>query len=177
MKAALVGAGYAPAVVSEVTAYLSLVDDRERRVSALAGEPRLVEPESLAQSYAASFHREIFDSVEMLDSGALIRLLEPLGGVSEVRSYTKRLRDSSEVIALKTGRTYAYPSFQFDAAQHRLRPTVAQVNRALLASKDPWGAMAWWLSENQRWQGRRPIDYPDDAHLVALAEALSDDGF
>ena len=169
--------GYGPAVVGEVEAYLRLVDDRERRVSALVGEPRLVEVESVAQSYAASFHRHVLEEVETLGPEALVKLMEPLGGVSEVRSYTKRLRDSSQVIALKTGRTYVYPYFQFDRRKHRVRPVVAEVNRILLANQDPWGAMAWWLSDNPRWGHRRPVDHPDDAVLVALAGALSDDGF
>jgi hypothetical protein len=169
--------GYGPAVAGEVEAYLRLVDDRERRVSALVGEPRLVEVESLAQSYAASFHRQVLEDVETLGAEALVKLMEPLGGVSEVRSYTKRLRDSSQVIALKTGRTYAYPYFQFDRKKHRVRPVVAAVNRTLLAHQDPWGAMAWWLSENPRWGHRRPVDHPDDGRLVPLAGALSDDGF
>jgi hypothetical protein len=169
--------GYAPPVVNEVTAYLRLVDDRERRESVLVGEPRLVEVESLAQSYAASFHREMFNNVEMLDSEALLRLMQPLGGVTEVRSYTKRVRDSSEVVALKSGRSYVYPRFQFDPERHRVRPTVAQVNRSLLASQDPWGVMAWWVSENPRWGHRRPIDEPDDPQLLELVAALSDDGF
>lgn len=173
----LISVGYEPAVVGEVEAYLRLVDDRERRVSVLVGEPRLVEAESVAQSYAASFHREVLGNVEMLDSGALVKLMQPLGNVSEVRSYTKRLRDSSEVIALKAGRTYVYPHFQFDPEKHHIRPVVAKVNRILRANQDPWGAMAWWMSENPRWGHRRPVDHPDDGRLAELAGALSDDSF
>lgn len=169
--------GYSPAVADEVVSFLKLVDDRDRRVNSLAGEARLMETESVVQSYAAAFHREMLETVAMVDSSTLLGLLEPLGGVQDVRSFTKRLRDSSQVIALKTGRTFVYPLFQFDPGTHRVRDVVAQTNSRLLAAQDPWGALAWWTTPNPRWEQRRPIDSPDEPSLVALVDAGTDDGF
>ncbi len=69
------------------------------------------------------------------------------------------------------------PRFQVDADGRDVRPVVVAVNLLLLAESDPWGALAWWLSTNPRWGGRRPIDRPDDEQLVALAGALAEDGY
>lgn len=160
----------------EVVSFLRLVADRDRHVAALAGEPKLMETEALAQSYAGAFHREAFATVVMIDGGAMVALLEPLG-VTDARGFTKRLRDGSELIALKHGRAYVYPEFQFDPAKHKVRKVVADANLLLLAGRDPWGALAWWTSENPRWGRRRPIDYPDDERVVTLAGAVADDGF
>jgi hypothetical protein len=160
----------------EVVSYLKLVGDRERHIGALAGGPKLLESEALAQSYAGSFHREAFANVPMIDANVLVTTLEPLG-VQDVRGFAKRLRASSDVIALKQGRTYVYPKFQFDPAQHRVRTVVAEVNRRLLANRDPWGALAWWSTENPRWGRRKPVEHPDDKRVVALVEADLEDGF
>ena len=168
---------YGRPAAQEVAAYLMLVGDRERHVAALAGEPQLVETEALSQSFAGAFHREIFASVQMLAADALVTLLQPLRPPHDVRSFTKRLRDSSEVIALRTGRTYVYPAFQISAKEHRVRPPVAQANRRLLASRDPWGALSWWVTENPRWGHRRPMDFPDEPELAALVGADADAGF
>ena len=78
------------------------------------------------------------------------------------------LRDDSET---------RVPRFQLDADKRLVRPVVAAVNPLLLAERDPWGALAWWVSENPRWRHRRPIEHPDDEQLVALAGALDEDGF
>lgn len=100
-----------------------------------------------------------------------------LGPAKDARGFTRRLRRSSQVVALKHANTFVYPRFQFDFDRRVVRPVVAQVNRHLLASKDPWGALAWWLAEQPRWDRRRPVDHPDDVNLVSLVEADADDGF
>ena len=158
----------------EVSGYLTLVSDRDRHVEELAGRPQLVETESLRQTYAGLFHRRMFETVPMLNAASIAELLGP---VNDVRGYTKRLRDSSTVIALKRGNAYLYPAFQFDADRHKVRPTVSDVNEALGAAGDPWGALAWWTTPNPRWEHRVPIDHPDDQRLLTLVSAQAEDGF
>jgi hypothetical protein len=158
----------------EVSGYLTLVGDRDRHVEELAGRPQLVETESLRQTYAGLFHRRMFETVPMLTAASIAELLGP---VNDVRGYTKRLRDSSTVIALKRGNAYLYPAFQFDADRHQIHPTVSGVNEALGAARDPWGALAWWTTPNPRWKQRVPVDHLDDQRLLTLVSAETEDGF
>lgn len=161
-------------VADEVLAYLTLVTGRGRHVEDLAGAPRLVEPESLRQTYAGLFHRHIFETVPLLDASSVAAILGP---VQDIRGYTKRLRSTSTVIAVKRANTYLYPEFQFDRHRRCVRPVVARANEALDAARDPWGALAWWTAANPRWQRQRPIDHPDDVRLPALLAADTEDGF
>lgn len=140
----------------------------------MAGTPKLVDTEAVSQSHAARFHREVFDEVEVADGQEVADLLGP---AKDTRGFTQRLRRSSQVVALKHANTFVYPRFQFDYDRHTIRPVVAEVNRLLLASSDPWGALAWWLAEQPRWGRRRPVDHPDDMSLVDLVEADADDSF
>lgn len=158
----------------EVVAYLTLRQAREDNVERMAGAPKLVDTEAVSQSHAARFHRAVFDEVEAADAQEVADLLGP---AKDTRGFTQRLRRSSQVIALKHGNTFVYPRFQFDFDRRAVRPVVAHVNRLLLASSDPWGALAWWLAEQPRWARRRPVDHPDDVNLVDLVEADADDGF
>ncbi|MGH9064211.1 MAG: hypothetical protein ACRD0L_09630 [Acidimicrobiales bacterium] len=134
----------------------------------------MVEAEALGQAFAGSFHRQVFETVPMVGAA---RVAEVLGPVGDVRGFTKRLRDSSEVIAVRHGRAYVYPAFQLDAERGAVRPVVAEVNRRLRATSDPWGALVWGTAEQPRWGNRRPMDHADDRRLVALVGAEADDSF
>ncbi len=158
----------------EVTAYLAQVAARPRHVETLAGPPRLVEIEAQRQAYAGSFHRRLFAELPMLSAPAADEILGPVG---DVRGRLKRLRSSSQLVAVKRGNAFVYPEFQFDRSRHRIRPVVGRVNQALGAARDPWGALSWWTSPNPRWDRKRPIDHVDDAQLVELAEAEPGDEF
>ncbi|MHB8296266.1 MAG: hypothetical protein ACYDH5_16950 [Acidimicrobiales bacterium] len=158
----------------EVVAYLAMRSTREDNVERMAGAPKLVDTEAVSQSHAARFHRQVFNEVEVADAQEVADLLGP---ARDTRGFTQRLRRSSQVIALKHANTFVYPRFQFDFERHTVRPVVAQVNQRLRASTDPWGALAWWLAEQPRWDRRRPVDHLDDASLVDLVEADADDGF
>lgn len=158
----------------EVVSYLTLVRDRSQHVDHLAGAPRLLEAEVLSQSFAGLFHRHVFTTVEMASAEWVADLLGP---AKDVRGLTRRLRQSSEVVAVKDRNTFVYPKFQFDPERRRVREPVGRANRLLLAKEDPWGALAWWLAEQPRWGMKRPIDHPDDRKLMELVEADSDDSF
>lgn len=145
------------------------------RISSIAGEPRLVEVESLAQTYAGMFHRAMFDELHMVTARTLVGAIR---GGADVRGVAKRLRAKGDVIALKQANTYVYPAFQLDASRGRLWPHVTAANRLLGAQEDRWGALAWWTAPNPRWHRRRPVDHPDDERIVTLARAdLDDEGY
>ncbi|MFJ6982431.1 MULTISPECIES: hypothetical protein [unclassified Streptomyces] len=66
------------------------------------------------------------------------------------------------------------PEFQFDPDTGRPRDIVVQINRMLLADRDPWGAADWWLGGNT-WLGGRPaalLGQVPDALLADAARAL-----
>ena len=100
-----------------------------------------------------------------------------LGPVSDVRGFMRRLRASSDIVAVKHGNTFVYPAFQFSTERREVKPAVAEANRPLRSAADPWGALAWWTAPNPRWGRRRPIEHTDDRRVVALAGAESDDSF
>ncbi|MFJ1546093.1 hypothetical protein [Streptomyces sp. NPDC088246] len=67
-----------------------------------------------------------------------------------------------------------YPEFQFAEDNGTPRNAVLEVNRLLLAAVDPWGAGAWWLSENT-WLGGIPaslLGRLPDHRLVGAATEL-----
>jgi hypothetical protein len=124
---------------------------------------RLTEPNPLAHDFFESVVRE----VAMLTANQVAQAL----GCD-----TDRLREKGLII-LHYGANTFVPAFQVGTVENMLRPQVSAVNSRLLADRDPWGAMAWWMSANPRWDHRRPIEHPDDEQLVALVEADHDDGF
>ncbi|MDT0309020.1 hypothetical protein RM780_18940 [Streptomyces sp. DSM 44917] len=67
-----------------------------------------------------------------------------------------------------------YPDFQFPVGAGSPHRVVAEVNRLLLADRDPWGAADWWLGGN-RWLAGTPAELigsiPDE-RLTAAARAL-----
>ncbi|MDI1462842.1 hypothetical protein QEZ54_17845 [Catellatospora sp. KI3] len=79
------------------------------------------------------------------------------------------------VIVLPSGPHGRIPDFQFTGSQ-QVWPVVQQVNRLLLADRDPWGATFWWLTTNG-WLNCRPVSLIGrnyDAELVAAARAVSE---
>ena len=50
------------------------------------------------------------------------------------------LRRSGALVGLPVRNKYLYPSFQVDESKARVHPVVADVNRLLGASDDPWGS-------------------------------------
>jgi hypothetical protein len=162
------------AVTEEVVGYLRFVEGSDQRLDALAGRPLLLDTAMRAETYAGQFHRQVFDEVPMVNAKWVADLLGP---VSDVRGFMRRLRASSDIVALKHGNTFVYPAFQFSAERREVKPAVAEANRLLRSATDPWGALAWWTAPNPRWGRRRPIEHADDRRLVALAGAEPDDGF
>lgn len=54
-----------------------------------------------------------------------------------------RATASSSLLVIDSGDRSLVPAFQFDESM-TLRPIAAEINAALGARADPWGALAWW---------------------------------
>ncbi|MFM2438516.1 MAG: hypothetical protein RLZ55_1335 [Actinomycetota bacterium] len=105
---------------------------------------------SSAQSLVrqAAIEREarthIFGALEMLkaaDAGALLA-----ADYRIPRKAANEARKRGILLGLRQGNQFAYPAFQFDLAELRVRPAVAAANKALGALEDPWAVASWWAS-------------------------------
>jgi hypothetical protein len=144
-------------------------------IEKLAGGPRNVvsssDPrEELGARIASEAVATIWQE-RMLDAG---KVAESLGGRSSNREKARALRKRSELLGLPRDRGYLYPAFQIDEGRRQVYPEVAEVNRLLGATEDPWGTASWWVSENARLEAR-PLELVGTekaARLVAAAEAV-----
>lgn len=56
-----------------------------------------------------------------------------------------RMRGSLAIFGFRFARVgYLYPAFQFEVDKSRVNPTVARINRALLATRSSDEALEWW---------------------------------
>ncbi|WP_342664828.1 hypothetical protein [Jongsikchunia kroppenstedtii] len=101
-------------------------------------------------SIAAQAVVSILREHPMLDSVAVRRVV---GGEE-----TTSLWGRGGIVGLPVGNVILYPAFQFDTADHRVRPIVAKINQLLGAQDDPWGVASWWLS---------PTGFSDDPRSPA----------
>ena len=149
--------------------------NRMEIIEKLAGAPRDVvsssDPrEELGVRIASEAVATIWQE-QMLDAG---KVAESLGARSSNREKARTLRKRSELLGLPRDRGYLYPAFQIDEGRRQVYPEVAEVNRLLGATEDPWGTASWWVSENSRLQAR-PLELVGTekaARLVAAAEAV-----
>lgn len=149
----------------------------------IAGTPRIVvEGIELPGFSAEDIGREayvrgvararIFDE-ELLAASAVSVLL---GSTSRnPRQYANKLRLRSHIVGVPHQNQYLYPAFQFDSATHSLRPAVREVNMALDAAHDPWGAASWWVSASGVLGGRAPKDLLGQPEAsTVLGELIAD---
>lgn len=57
--------------------------------------------------------------------------------------------EGSSVIVLERAGERLAPAFQFAGEEGEVAAGVAEVNRLLDASEDPWGAASWWLTPHE----------------------------
>ncbi len=132
-------------------------------------EPRFEVPESVvvARTMRALVER-LYDTFTVYSADTVA------AGRSDVSSYCRDLRNSGTVVSLPpvTGRSLAYPAFQFDE-NVRVLTVVAEVNKILDAKTEPIAAASWWATPNAQLGGRAPHEIIDgvdpDAELVAVA--------
>jgi hypothetical protein len=105
---------------------------------------------------------------EMLDSGSVATLL---GSRSRnPREYARQLRARRDVLALRVGNRFVFPAFQFDEGRRELRPLVAEINRVLDASEDPWGVSSFWFTTDP-YARARPADLAASGRAQELRAA------
>ncbi|PTR30540.1 hypothetical protein C8K36_102391 [Rhodococcus sp. OK519] len=128
-------------VRDDVTALLSMGP-----ALALQHERAVANPAAAAVArtrIVASALRSLVDDHEMLDSTAVSRTL---GKAATSRNTASRLAAAGTVVALPAAGHKLFPAFQFDPERREVRPIVAEINRAIGAKDDPWGAASWWLN-------------------------------
>lgn len=116
-------------------------------------------------------HRAVLDE-EMYDSSAVASALGHSG--VNPRDAASDLRRKGALLGVRSGNRYLYPAFQFDLVERRVRDTVAQVNRHLDGTHDPWGVSSWWVSPNPRlgWDAPKDLLGTDrERDLMVLAGA------
>jgi hypothetical protein len=92
---------------------------------------------------------------DMLDAGSVAALL---GSRSRnPREFARQLRGRRDVLALRVGNRFVFPAFQFDERKGEVRPLVAEINRTLDATEDPWGVSSFWFTPDPQ-VGARPAD-------------------
>lgn len=112
-----------------------LVEDALTRARMLMAEQMLV------------LEQPLFTAVEVS------QVLGARGGGN--RTAAARVRARGDIIGLEVQGRFLFPAFQFDIAQARVHPVVAEVNQLLDALAEPWGVALWWLTTQAR---TKPID-------------------
>ncbi len=150
----------------------------QAEVERLAGEPQDVRGESdrllRDQRIKAEAHAVVLDQ-DLLDSSG-VGVALGASGINK-REAASDLRRSGALVGLPVRNKYLYPSFQVDESRARVHPVVADVNRLLGASHDPWGVASWWISGQPRLDGARPQDLVGGDRqdlLVSLASGDDD---
>ncbi|UGT48860.1 Abi family protein [Nocardia asteroides] len=93
-------------------------------------------------------------------------------------SAVRYLRSRDELIGLRVGGTYRFPSFQLDVDGGQVHPVVRRINVVLKANARPWEAAGWWITANPGIGGAMPVALvrSPDASLIAAAEIVDSTG-
>lgn len=142
----------------------------------LKGQPH-PSPSSVVKKAQAEIHaQEMLDLVEV---AAILFAARTPAATERVRKQFVELTRSGALIALRRGKRVVYPAFQIDRQKRNIYPEVKQVNELLGAADDPWGVASWWMSPHAG-LGAPPmtlVGTSEAAQLVALVEAIHDDGY
>lgn len=125
--------------------------------------------ESSAPPDLAGARESILDSLEVLDSKSVARILAPTSAAT--RSVAQKRRKAGELIGLPIGTrpNYRYPAFQFDLERHKIRDVVSHANLRLLVEQDPYGAASWWLTPTELLDGNSPLEDLEAGELTVIA--------
>ena len=131
--------------------------DVHSRVLGLATSGRLVVAACDDGLLAIEFHtsgRAQREAQHMVSSYPLLSPVEfgQLIGSNETDAPEKAalMRERGEIIAVPSAGGYSFPAFQVDPVRRRVWPIVIEINEALDAKRDPWGAASWWYSVDPR---------------------------
>ncbi len=126
-------------------------------------------PESTRQADLNAAKKSILDSLEVIDSTEVARILAPTG--MAVRSVAQKRRAAGDIIGLPVGTrpNYLYPVFQFDTQRHKIHDVVRHANRRLYVNKDPYDAASWWLTAVDMLDGNSPLEDLEAGQLTEIA--------
>jgi hypothetical protein len=105
-----------------------------------AAELRLRVEEDVLAAMAAKWSEE-----EEVDPEQVEREAEECLWVVPMRQSPAEEEGPLVIVLERAGERLA-PAFQFAGEEGEVAPGVAEVNRLLDASEDPWGAASWWLT-------------------------------
>lgn len=113
--------------------------------------------------------KSILDSLEMVDSKEVARILAPTSEAN--RSVAQKRRAAGDLIGLPIGTrpNYLYPAFQFDTQRHKIHDVVRHANRRLYVDRDPYGAASWWLTPVDFLDGNCPLEDLEAGNLTVIA--------
>lgn len=107
----------------------------------------------------------------MFEAGAAAAMLG--SRARNPREFGRQLRSRGDILALRVGNRFVFPAFQFDAVRHEVRPVVAEINRVLGASDDPWGVASYWFSRDPN-LAERPADLAADGARTGELRATAE---
>lgn len=107
---------------------------------------------------ALSIRSDLVQQSEWLVSEEVTAVMSP--GCPDITTDEVRiLRDLGYLLSVPYGSQEIYPTFQFAFGSGLPFRAIKDVNDALrVADSSPWGILAWWLSPNERIDGRRPSE-------------------
>lgn len=116
-----------------------------------------------------SAKKSVLDSLEVIDSKEVARILAPTGAA--VRSVAQKRRTAGDLIGLPVGSrpNYRFPIFQFDTQRHKIHDVVVHANRRLDVNEDPYGAASWWLTPVDLLDGNSPLEDLEAGDLTEIA--------
>lgn len=117
----------------------------------------------------ANARRSILDSLDVLDSKDVARILAPTSEAT--RSVAQKRRKAGELIGLPIGTrpNYKYPAFQLDEERHKIHDVVRHANLRLHVERDPYGAASWWLTSTDLLDGNSPLEDLEAGQLTEIA--------
>ncbi|MFF0541216.1 Abi family protein [Nocardia thailandica] len=102
-------------------------------------------------------HREILRHFECMGTAEAGMVVDPSPVARRRSSAVRYLRSKNHLLGLPVGKSYRFPSFQFDVGNQSLHPVVRKINIALNAGPEPWRAARWWITANGGAHGRAPL--------------------
>jgi hypothetical protein len=165
----------AEATAAEVLSFVRVARAADAAREVLAGEPTKV-IDAAALFTAAHLRGEAQHGIlqeEMVESTAAGQLAGSTS-TTNPRQHANALRREGALLAIPTGQSFTYPTFQFDLHRRCIHPCVRQVNQLLGAFTDPWGVASWWFTGHEVLGGARPADLvgtPREEHVLIAAQA------
>ncbi|MGW6425796.1 Abi family protein [Nocardia sp. NPDC055053] len=127
----------------------------------------------------AAEHREILRHFECMGTAEAGLNIDVSTVPKRRASAVRYLRSRNQLLALPIGKSFRFPSFQFDTNGGGIHPEVRRINSALKAGQRPWDAADWWITANPGIEGTAPMTLlksPEDrARLLVAVIGVSEE--